>query len=324
MRFNLKYLAYILSIIFLLFGIAVYSQIEDILKPVEIHPPGPPRPGQSSEIQKESDEQLAALYFRNQEYEKAVVLYEKLFNRKKSNIYYTYYLYCLIELSDYKKAEKLVKSRVRDYPKSLKYLVDLGYVYNEAGEFKKAKKQFDDALKNINPDRSRIVELANAFLIRGQTDYAVATYEKGRQIMINYTFSLELGNLYKRIRNYSMMVEEYLDYVDYDNLNMQIIQNKLQNVLNDDPDQTVSKILRKSLLKRIQRHPDKLYFSEMLLWLTIQEKDFELAFGQAKSIDRRMNEDGGRIIELAGLCIANKDFDVAIDAYKYILKKGNY
>lgn len=314
-----KWASYIFVVIFLLSGFSGYSQIDKILKPVEINPPHPPMP---QEPKRESDEQLAAQYFRNREYDKAVVFYEKLFNQKKNQIYYTYYLYCLIELDDFKKAEKLVKSQVRNYPVKLKYIVDLGYVYTEAGEFNKAKKQFEEALKKITTDKSRIIELANAFLIRGQFDYAVATYRKGRQVMKNYPFYIELGDLYRQIRNYSMMIEEYLDYVDYDYSNMQVVQHKLQNVLSDDPDKVVSELLRKSLLRRVQRHPDKTYFSEMLLWLSIQQKDFELAFSQAKSIDRRLNEQGDRIFDIAELSLANQNYDVAINAYKYILKKG--
>ena len=318
----IKYLTYILSIFFFFSGISVYSQIDEILKPVEIHPPGPPMPGESPQVKKESDEQLAAQYFRNREYEKAVVLYEKLYDKKSSSIYYTYYLFCLVELEDYKKAEKIVKGQIKKYPGRLKYLVDLGFVYNEAGEFKKAKKQFEDALKNITPNRGQIIELANAFLYRGQTDYAVDTYRKGRQVMKDYPFYLELGNLYKQMGNHTMMIEEYLNYVDYDYLNLAVIQQKMQDVLSDDPDKVMSETLRKSLLTRVQKNPEKVYFSEMLLWLTIQEKDFELAFSQAKSIDRRLKEEGRRVYDMAGLCIANQNYDVAIDAYKYIVKKG--
>ena len=43
---------------------------------------------------------------------------------------------------------------------------------------------------------------------------------------------------------------------------------------------------------------------------------------QAKSIDRRLGEEGDRIFELAGLSLSNQNYNVAIEAYNYILKKG--
>jgi tetratricopeptide (TPR) repeat protein len=61
----------------------------------------------------------------------------------------------------------------------------------------------------------------------------------------------------------------------------------------------------------------------MLIWLSIQQKDFDMALIQSKSIDRRMQEDGSRVMELARLCISNESYDVAIDAFNYILTKGS-
>ncbi len=297
----------------------VLSQNDVILKPVEIHPP---KPGFEQKPKQESDDQLAAQYFQRKEYEKAVVLYEKLFKKSNNNLNYTYYLYCLIELKDFRSAEKLVKIQIKEFPDNLKYSVDLGYVYAEEGEQGKANKQFDETIKQIKPDRLQVTEAANSFLIRGQLDYAVASYRRGSEIIRDYPFYLELGDLYNQVGNYSMMIDEYLNYLDYNYQNASLIQAKLQTALSNDAENKISEMLRKTLLKRIQKYPEKIFYSEMLLWLSIQQKDFELAFIQAKSIDRRLGEEGDRIFELAGLSLSNQNYDVAIEAYNYILKKG--
>lgn len=314
----MNYKTFSILILAYLMGIVVgYSQ-EDILKPVEIRPP---RPGIQAQP-KESDAQLAAQYYRKKEFDKAVVLYAKLYKQKNSSVYYTYYLYCLVELEDFKEAEKLVKSQIKKSPSRPKYQVDLGFVFTQKGDLSKAKKHYEDALKNLPPDRNRIIELANAFMIRSQLEYAAATYKKGSELLPNYPFYLELGNLYNQVGNYSGMVEEYLNYVDFDYLNMSVVEHKLQTKLSDDPDNMVSELLRKSLLKRVQKHPEKLFYAEMLMWLSVQEKDFEMAFLQAKSIDRRQGEEGDRIFQLAEICMANQQYEIAIEAFDYILKKG--
>lgn len=303
----------------LLTNLLGYSQGNVILQPAEIHPP---KPGQQQMSKTETDEQLAAQFFQKKEYDKALILYEKLFKKDKSNINYTYYLYCLIELDDYKAAEKLVKSQIRDYPERLKYNVDLGYVYIESGEISKGNKQFDETIKLIRPDRTQVSEVANAFLMRGQVDYAVAAYRRGSELLRDYPFYLELGDLYNQVGNDAMMIDEYLNYLDFYQQNSSLIQAKLQGSIASDTEGKLSEMLRKSLLKRIQRYPDKVFYSEMLLWLSIQEKDFEMALTQAKSIDRRYGEEGERILELAGLSLSNQNYDVAIEAYGYVLKKG--
>ena len=47
-----------------------------------------------------------------------------------------------------------------------------------------------------------------------------------------------------------------------------------------------------------------------------------MALIQAKSLDRRMKEDGNRVFQLAQLCTSNEDYPAAIDAYKYLIAKG--
>jgi len=245
----------IVQIIFLLISVQiVLSQNDIILKPVEIHPP---KPGIQQKSQQESEDQLAAQYFQKKEYDKAIILYEKLFKRSNNNLNYTYYLYCLIELQDFKNAEKLVKSQIKEYPDKIKFSVDLGFVFAEEGEQTKATKQFEETIKQIKPERSQVIDAANSFLIRGQLDYAIASYRRGSEIIRDYPFYLELGDLYNQAGNYSMMIDEYLNYLEFDLQNTPVIQAKLQNALSNDAENVVSDMLRKTLLKRTQKYPRK-------------------------------------------------------------------
>lgn len=317
----IKFFTSILIAVFCLSGLVSHGQVDKILKPVEIHYPGPPIPAKPI-VQKESDQQLASKYFRNRQYDKALILYHKLYLETNNEIYYRYYFYCMIEMEEFKEAEKLVKKQLKKYPHKQSYKVDLGFTYQRKGETKKANRYFEDAIDEVPKNKGAIVELANAFLAKGQSEYAVQTYQRGRHLMKQYSFSMELGDLYRQLSNYSLMIEEYLNFIDEDISNIQRIQNKLQNALSKDKDKTISNQLRRALLVRVQKSPQKLYYSELLLWLSVQEKDFEMALTQAKSIDRRKNEEGERIIDLASLCLSNQNYEVAIEAYEYVLKKG--
>jgi len=267
-------------------------------------------------------EKLAAEYVKNKEFDKAVVLYEELFEEKKTHFFYTYYLYCLLELQEYKDALKLTRKQLKNNPGRLRYMVDEGYIYTVSGEPEKATKIFDEAFDEVTANKNQIKELANAYNYRGQTDYAIRTYLKGRKLLQEEAFNLELANIYKRLERYDEMVDEYLDLLEIDQTRRRTIEGRLQSALNDDPEGLINDALRTELLRRIQRNPDMLINSEMLIWLSIQQKDFEMALIQAKSIDRRMQEDGSRVMKLADLCISNESYDVAIDAFDYILTKG--
>ena len=79
-----------------------------------------------------TDEQLAAQYFQNGDYERAALYYEKLYKRQPTPYYYDQYFKTLSALGEFERAEKLVKDQMKrtDDPK---YLVDLGGLYREQG-----------------------------------------------------------------------------------------------------------------------------------------------------------------------------------------------
>jgi tetratricopeptide (TPR) repeat protein len=302
-----------LQLIFILFlgaGIA-FGQ----LQPVQIFP--------LEKEKKTSDEELAHQYFRDKEFEKAAQLYSELYDENSLFIYYNNLLFCYLELSDYQTAEKLVKTAKRKNTQSSRYLVDLGYIYTHSGELNKAKKQYEAAIKELQPVRYQVVDLANSFIQRREDAYAVQTYLEARKIIPDESFGIELATVYSRMGKYEEMIDEYLDYLFNDVSVIRTVQGRLQNELRKDKEGLLGEAIKYALLKRIQKTPEKAYYSEMLIWLSIQNKDFETALSQAKSLDRRYGESGQRVLDLAEIISANTDFDLAIDAYKYVLKKGS-
>lgn len=275
-----------------------------------------------SKLEKPEDDKIALEYFRNKEYDKAVVLYEKLFEEKQTRFFYTYYLYCLIELQDYKKALKVIRNEQKKEPSVLRHLVDEGFIYTLEGQNQKAIKLFDEAIDKITGDRNQVNDLANGFTNRGQSEYAVKAYLKGRHLNPEYNFNLELARSYERMERYNEMVSEYLDLLDSDLSRMEFISGRLQSAMEKDKENVVSDAIRSELLGRTQRNPEKIHFSEMLIWHSMQQKDFDMALIQSKSLDRRFNEEGARLLDLASVCISNEAYDVAVEAYEYVVDKG--
>jgi len=269
------------------------------------------------------ESQLALQYYREQQYDKAAEIYKKLYDNRPTHVYYTYLIYSLVQTNEYKKAEKVVKKQMKKYPDNLRYLVDMGYVMISSEESAKGRKYYEQALDRLKPEKNNIIQLANAFLSKRETEYTIKTYLKGREMLqYSYPFHLELARVYEQTGNYEEMFGEYLDMIEYDGAQINTVQNKLQTTLGDDPDDVKNEMFRVTLLKRIQKYPDRAYYSEMLLWYSIQRKDFSTAFLQAKALDRRFGEEGIRVYNLAQLSASNKDYDVAIEAYNYIIKMG--
>ena len=272
--------------------------------------------------QNTTDEQLAAQYYQNKEFDKAVVYYEKLYSKKNTELYYTYYLNCLLELKDYSKAEKVVKRAAKQNPDQLKYLVDLGYVYLASGDKEKATKQYQESIKQIK-ENQQVFDVAKALINLKEYDLAIDAYMKGRKMSKDtYPFNFEIASVYAMKGDVTSMVSELLDVLMVSDAYIDGVQNALQPNFNSESDLKKIEIIKSELLKAIQRHPDKDVYSRLLIWMFEQQREFDAAFTQAKALDKRQKEDGFRIMDLAQICVANEFYDVAVKCYEYVIAKG--
>jgi len=268
-----------------------------------------------------AENQLAFQYFQNKEYEKAVVIYQKLFGGSNSKLYFSSYLKCLIELKQWEEGEKAIRKQMKQQKNDPTYLIELGYLYKLQQKEAKAKKIYEDAISDLKADKNKIRLTANAFVAKQEFDYALLTYQQA----IKYTgepYHFELANIYAYKRQYQAMIDQYLDLISKDVTQRENVQTRLQPYVTS-LDNPVRQLLKTSLYKRIQQPTgDQTTFTEILVWLLIQEKDFESALVQVKALDRRRNESGDRVLEMADLAISNQAYDVATKAYEYVLQKG--
>jgi len=130
--------------------------------------------------------------------------------------------------------------------------------------------------------------------------------------------------VYKQMSDTEKMIESYLLLIQHHPNQKQSVKNNLQNFLNNDGIESTKNynILKKQLLKFVQKEKSGTDFSDMLIWLFMQNHQFELAFLQAKAIDKRLKENGDRIFDLADIFLDNSYYNLAIEAFDYIIKKG--
>ncbi|MFN2396241.1 MAG: tetratricopeptide repeat protein [Bacteroidales bacterium] len=271
-----------------------------------------------------ANERLANQYMREGDYEKAVALFEELFNENPSPVIYNNYLYSLLELEEFRSAVNLVEQQIEKNPGNARYQVDLGYVYDRSGGTRRMRRQFDQLIKNIHPHPPSVNDLANAFIFRDYFDQALETYMKGRDILgVSNPFNLQIASIYSRQGEYDKMMDEYVDLLVIDDSFIENVQGLLQDEINDDPEFIKSNALRRALLERSQRNPSKTIFAEMLLWLSIQQKDFRMALRQSKILDRRMDQEGQLVLEVARLSALNNQFDTSLEGFEYIVSMGD-
>ena len=274
--------------------------------------------------QQSQDEQLAMQYYKEKEYDKAVELFEKVHAKKPDSYIYYYYYHALLELERYDDAEKMLKKQVKAYPNVPRYKVDQGYVYERAGDNAKAEKVYQECLKNLQAKETAVSELTNAFMSRGKYDYAAETILKGRKLLNDEQYmSKTLISIYKVLHQNDKIVDEVIALVKTDNEKYQNdVQTAIQDLLMDDEDNEQYMSIRSALQKFSQKNPNNILCIKELYWISQLHKDFEEALVLAKSLDKRLKLEGVFTYELALAAADNHDYNTAIEALNYIIKKG--
>lgn len=269
-----------------------------------------------------NDSKLAQQYFADGEFEKAGVLYKKLFTKSNRNDYYlNRFMDCMLALEKYSEAEKVIKKQLKKDPKQVQLYVTYGNLYERQYKDDDAIKQYKKAIKKMPADRFSITRLANAFINLTKYELAIQTYEKGSDILKDQNiFAYNLGDLYRRKGDTGKMITNYLNSLAHNPSRLNSMKTLFQRYLSDDDFVE----LQTQLYTRIQDSDDIVAYPELLIWVFIQKKDYRNAFRQVKALDKRLKENGGRIYRLAEIAANDKDYDSAITAYDYIVaEKGH-
>jgi len=262
---------------------------------------------------------LCQEYYKNGEYEKAAQCFLELHEQDKSNDYlYEKLLSCYHELEDWSNAEKIIKKAIKSNPEKLQRLIDIGIIFEKQKKNNEAKENFEKALKMLSENQLQIMQLAQAFTQKKKYDYALQTYQKGEKLIKEtHFFAYEMAELYHLKGDVEKMIESYLNALDFLPTRLTNIQAYLQRYL---PEMTGNyEALKKQLYLRIQKNSSQILYPELLIWIYIQDKNFEEALEQSIALDRRLDENGTRIYKLAQMALNENAYDAAILCFQYII-----
>ena len=274
--------------------------------------------------QEGTEQQLAQYYFSNGEFDKAVSYYERLYSKENSKVNFTRYYECLMKTDNKKEAEKLLKRQIFQNKTNYEYKVQLGEFYEQSSDVEKANKIYDNLIDELSEDPTTILEVYQAFKGKGKNEYAYKTLVKGRKALKNnYPLNIQFAELYALKGEVENMINEYLDLLDFQSSYLETIQDLLAKQIDFSQDSVAEyDILRQKLLVRIQKKPNETVYSEMLIWLFIQKKNFSAALIQVQALDKREDAQGRRVFELGEICVENKEYETARKAFQYILQLG--
>ncbi len=266
------------------------------------------------------DAKLAQQYYNDGEFEKAAQVYKRLYeSNNKNDYYFDRYLNCLLADERYTEVENALRKELRQRPDDILLYVAYGNLYERQFQEEKAREQYEKAIRKLPADQYQITRLASAFTNLTKYDLAIRTYETGGQLLkYPQLFSFNLAELQRRAGNIPAMVHHYLNSLVTYPQQLGTVQSQLQRYLSTEDDFLE---LQTQLYDRIQEDPDALPFVELLLWVFVQKKDYRNALRQAKALDRRLDEGGGRIYQLGTIALQEKDYPAAIQSCDYIIRE---
>jgi tetratricopeptide (TPR) repeat protein len=75
------------------------------------------------------------------------------------------------------------------------------------------------------------------------------------------------------------------------------------------------------LYDKVQQFPDVEVYPDLLIWVTLQQKNFYASFIQARAYDKRYKRDGEKSMEVARVAMDNDDYENAAKIYRYVIKE---
>jgi tetratricopeptide (TPR) repeat protein len=274
------------------------------------------------------DIRIANNYFISGEYDKAVMYFDKISQDETAiNEIYNYYRLCLLELKRFKDAEKLCKAVIKTNPENLAYNVDLGLVYQQAEKPEKKEQQFSKAIGSIQSktNYSQISALGFAFEKIGELNYAISVYITGNKFNQTnpYAYHQKLAYIYNKQGETQKMIDIFLELIKQSEGFLSVVQSGLSNGIDFTTDLKAKELLRKALLKQAQLNPRKIIYTELLAWFYTLESNYESALVQVRSLDKKLDKNGSRIMSLGVTALNNDKYDIAIKCYDEVISSSS-
>ena len=283
------------------------------------------RSNQSAQSQRQVDEQLARNFFNNKEYDKAADLYQQLYINHHYYNYFSQYIECLIFLDKFDEAEKDLRSFIKNDNTTNKWRssVILAYVLFRNNEKDKSDKVLKKLINELPADKSVFIQIANVMNAKDFNEFAIMLYDRGAGISsMNCKFYMEKAQAYLSMTDFEKATENYLLHLEEDPSDYDVVKSRMSYMLRYNIDDSVIDDIRFALLKKAQENRDSEVFAELLVWFALQMKDYDIALDQEIALDRRLGDREFDIIYLAKISRDNEQYDLAIKAYDYLVKKS--
>jgi len=224
-----------------------------------------------------------------------------------------------------------IYSDMKDFENALKYLgqirkvspqygevhINFGEVYLKQGLMDSAAAAFERYLKfrQYNPNNYRRV--SQAYLKNGFYQNAVDNYLAGRVQMDDSTqFTLELGQLYQRTRDYYNAAREFYLYMVTDTMNYRTGSAQMKYLISNTDDYEP---IYKAFQEIVSQNPDNYLAYLNFAEINVKQSLLDSAFVYYQIVDQYAPTAGRYMLDFSKACLELEEYEKVSQACRYIL-----
>lgn len=271
----------------------------------------------------QSEFAMAENYYRNNEFEKAIQIYEKLVDKSPYN---TTYLGKLVaanqELNRFYTVDSLLRSKLKKSPRLGFLNIMLGYNFDRQQQTKKANQYYQKGIQSIHKNPAYASTIANLLKNYSKLDLAILAYDIAIEKKPNSNYDFYKAQIYGEKGDFDKMFSSYVDLVDKRATYLKTVKRYTAKYITDDAENEINIAFKKALLRKSASNP-KPEWNTLLSWLFIQQKQYNKALIQQKALFARTESSFSGIENLGTIAFNNKDYEVAKECFDFIVEKTN-
>lgn len=269
----------------------------------------------------QTDYDLAENYFNKGEFEKALILYQKLHtsNATNSNLVFRI-IEIKQELQHFDEVEMFIKSQLstRNNPQML---VELGYNFQLQNKMEKAKENYQQAIDVAKSVPNYTYAIGLRFEEHSLVSQAIEVYKLALNQTQNPNYEYRLAGLYAEQKDVQNMFLSYLNFTENNPTYLNQVLRLFGDYISEHSDSEYNQILKKIVLKKL-KSSSNIFWNQMLSWLYVQQQDFKKAFLLERSIFRRNNNSLQGIIDVGMMAKSAKNYTVTFEVFEYVIQNA--
>lgn len=266
----------------------------------------------------ETQLRLAQSFEQSGDWDRAVVLYERLHKAQPENeVFFEGLRRAYVHVRAFDKAINLVEERLRAQPFNIGLLATLGGIYYESGSEPKADSVWNSIVKTDPKNISLYRLVASEMMEHRLFTLAVKVYLAARDAVgKDNIFADDLATLYTFLQQYDAASKEFITMLSTTPQQLPFIESRIASFTMQDAGLHAAVSVTRDA---VNDHPDNITFHRLYAWLAMEGHNYRQAFEEYKTIDRLSNADGAELLGFARRASQEGSELVASQAFHEIL-----